>query len=190
MQRLVSPCPILVLSQSRLCLHGPVICVVELAARIAGLCRRCRQRAKRCNGLLSALSDKTEDADACRLSCSACVANAGSVAPHLTTGVVCVSAVYKSAVSAARCTQCGCARRCSRDRVCTTATTDGLYDKLWNRLALASALLVACGLPPPPLPHLALSHTPCLASCLSYLLFVVHTHTRALLCFACTVDVR
>jgi hypothetical protein len=38
--------PILVLSQLRLCLRGPVVCVVELAARISGRCRRCQQRAK------------------------------------------------------------------------------------------------------------------------------------------------
>jgi hypothetical protein len=151
--------PILVLSQSRLCLRGPVVCVVELAARISGRCRRCRQRAKRCNGLLSALPDKTEDADACRLDCSACVVNTGLVALRLTTGVVCVSDVDKSVVSAARCTRCGWARRCLRDRVCTTATTDKLYDKLLSRLALASALSVARVLPPPPLPRLALSHT-------------------------------
>jgi hypothetical protein len=167
-----------------------VVCTVEHAARISGRCRRCRQRAKRCNGLLSALPDKTEDADACRLDCSACVVNTGLVALRLTTGVVCVSDVDKSAVSAARCTRCGWARCCSRDRVCTTATTDKLYDKLLSRLSLASALSVARVLPPPPLPRLALSHTPCMTSCSTYLLFVVHTHTRALLYFTCIVDIR
>jgi hypothetical protein len=44
------PAPILVLSQSRMCCRGSVVCVVELATR-AGLCRRCRQQAKRCIGL-------------------------------------------------------------------------------------------------------------------------------------------